>query len=357
MGLAASQARFLGLTARKSNVEYQGQQVNQQRTGLANESANLYNQMMNLTVPTPPATSDYYTTTYTLENSGDGADIGDYKMTAMQKTYDPENPGQYLVTLSYEQGVVDVTNNQYKLTKSTKTEGEEGKSSYSFRLSELNSSNNVTLNYIEDQTDAYTGNNGSLNINRNQIYEINPDKELDGFEKCQEDNKGIELKYFYQGNDGKNHFLSQDQLDAMKNDTKDDVFAFSTTYQYTKDVSTQVKAYLEQSDSGRYSTIQIEDGEEYPAELKGKTFSLNMSEVKDDKAYEEALNDYQYNKELYEKTISDLNAQTEVLQKEDQQLELRLKQLDTEQNAITTEMESVTKVLQDNVEKTFNVFG
>ena len=38
MGMAASQARFLGLTARKSNVEYQVQQINQQRTSLANES-------------------------------------------------------------------------------------------------------------------------------------------------------------------------------------------------------------------------------------------------------------------------------------------------------------------------------
>ena len=54
MGMAASQARFLGLTARKSNVEYQVQQINQQRTSLANESAGLYNQMMELTVPTPP---------------------------------------------------------------------------------------------------------------------------------------------------------------------------------------------------------------------------------------------------------------------------------------------------------------
>ena len=34
MGLAASQARFLGLTARKSGVEYQGQQIKQQRTAL-----------------------------------------------------------------------------------------------------------------------------------------------------------------------------------------------------------------------------------------------------------------------------------------------------------------------------------
>ncbi len=66
MGMAASQARFLSLTARKSNVEYEGQQVNQQRTALANESANLYNRLTSIPVPTPPSTSDYYETVYTF---------------------------------------------------------------------------------------------------------------------------------------------------------------------------------------------------------------------------------------------------------------------------------------------------
>ena len=37
MGLSASQMRYLSLTARCSNVEYQGQQVNQARTELANQ--------------------------------------------------------------------------------------------------------------------------------------------------------------------------------------------------------------------------------------------------------------------------------------------------------------------------------
>ena len=37
MGLAATQARYLGLTARKTNVEFEGQQINQQRTALANQ--------------------------------------------------------------------------------------------------------------------------------------------------------------------------------------------------------------------------------------------------------------------------------------------------------------------------------
>lgn len=53
MGMAASQARFLGLTARKTNVEYEGQQVNQQRTTLSNQSANYYNDLLGMSVPVP----------------------------------------------------------------------------------------------------------------------------------------------------------------------------------------------------------------------------------------------------------------------------------------------------------------
>lgn len=59
MGMAASQARFLGLTARKNDVEFQGQQVNQSRTALANESASLFRQMVSMNAPVPPDVTLY----------------------------------------------------------------------------------------------------------------------------------------------------------------------------------------------------------------------------------------------------------------------------------------------------------
>ena len=59
MGMAASQARYLALTARKTNCEYEGQQINQARTALANQSANLFNRLLGLEVPTAPKTTDY----------------------------------------------------------------------------------------------------------------------------------------------------------------------------------------------------------------------------------------------------------------------------------------------------------
>ena len=70
MGLAASQARFLQCTARQTNVEYQGQQINNARTILANKSANAYNEMLTLKVPTPPSQSDFTTVQYAFKNNG-----------------------------------------------------------------------------------------------------------------------------------------------------------------------------------------------------------------------------------------------------------------------------------------------
>lgn len=48
MGLAASQARFLQLTARKSDLEFKGQQINQERTINAHAMETLVEQMQAL---------------------------------------------------------------------------------------------------------------------------------------------------------------------------------------------------------------------------------------------------------------------------------------------------------------------
>lgn len=103
MGLAASQARFLQLTARRSNLEYQGQQINQQRLALANESAGLYQRQLSLVVPTPPSSSDdkYMTPAYDFTDPKDGIkknikftfnaamdDITGYEVT--YNKYDPD---------------------------------------------------------------------------------------------------------------------------------------------------------------------------------------------------------------------------------------------------------------------------
>lgn len=68
MGMSASQARFLSLTARKNNVEFEGQQINQQRTTLSNESASYYAELCNMVVPTPPSIDDFTKVSYTFDD-------------------------------------------------------------------------------------------------------------------------------------------------------------------------------------------------------------------------------------------------------------------------------------------------
>ncbi len=55
MGFAASQARLLALTARKSDLELQGQFINQARLSIANSVGSLFNVASNLDPTSPEA--------------------------------------------------------------------------------------------------------------------------------------------------------------------------------------------------------------------------------------------------------------------------------------------------------------
>ena len=357
MGMAASQARFLGLTARKSNVEYQGQQINQQRTALSNESANLYNQMLSLTVPTPPSTNEFYETVYTLDDSTASYAKSDYRITNATKTYNAEN--QYKVTLTTD---VEKTQSLFeKLTFNgvrTDTDETTGEiKSYSFNIVGYTKNLVYVPGELPEKQDKDGNYTGKLidNILNYQIYEAKESYNLDGYKTCCTDQD--ETYYFYKDGNGKNHFITSQQLEDMKTDNVTDKLAVAYQNIYTVPSSTEVVAILEKSSSGRYSSIHIEDNEDYPEILRGATRSISTTQTMNQDAYDDAYNDYEYEKTKYEKAIADINAQTEIIQNEDQQLELRLQQLNTEQDAIKTEMDSVSKVIEDNVEKTFKVFA
>jgi capsule polysaccharide export protein KpsE/RkpR len=55
VGLAASQARYLTLTARQSDLEFQGQMINQARMSLADTTGDLYTITANLDPESPAA--------------------------------------------------------------------------------------------------------------------------------------------------------------------------------------------------------------------------------------------------------------------------------------------------------------
>ena len=117
----------------------------------------------------------------------------------------------------------------------------------------------------------------------------------------------------------------------------------------TQKIEETNNALLETDGEGRFKSVKFDND--------SIVYSLNVETVTNDAAYEDAMNKYLHKKAQYEKTIADINAKTSIIQKEDRTLELRLKQLDTEQHALATEMDAVKKVIKDNVEKTFKTFS
>ncbi len=115
MGLSASQARLLSLTARQSNLEFEGQQINQQRTTLSNQSSNYYNSLLEMDVPVPPSSDDYTKIVYTFTIGGNEATI---------KEALPENQknGTATYTVSYTTKLATIgikENSAYKTSASS----------------------------------------------------------------------------------------------------------------------------------------------------------------------------------------------------------------------------------------------
>ena len=100
MGMAASQARYLTLSARKTNTEYEGQQLNQQRLNLANQSADLFNHMLTMSVPTCPDSNDFTTLQYSWSDGINDEVISDFYQIAV-----PNEDYNYVVTSYHYENV------------------------------------------------------------------------------------------------------------------------------------------------------------------------------------------------------------------------------------------------------------
>lgn len=339
--MAASQARFLGLTARKTNVEYEGQQVNQQRTVLSNESAGLFNQMLTLKVPTPPSATDYYNTRYTFDSMGE-----DFSITKFD-TAPGGAAGAYNIVIEYS----EVERKAY--SSSPITQGTP------MRF------NNKTPEkiYIDGKeyeitpADAQGADKGNIEVINAAIISN------DATRKPEEDN------YFkYTVNKGETnertyYISSYDINNANLPQNPDETYTGGLTQYFAADAtvkkSANATASFSATSDGRFESVKITgvENEELNKKLQNKTFELDLTQVNDSEGYENAMKDYEYQKMIYERAIQDINARTEIIQQQDRTLELRLKQLDTEQEALKTEMDAVKEVIQKNVESTFKTFA
>ena len=378
MGMSASQARFLSLTARKTNVEYEGQQINQQRTTLSNESSNYYSQLTSMAVPVPPSTADYTKVTYTF---ADGTEKN--TVTSLVATKDTKSTGVYMLNYVQEipsnNMIVSGTNIVTKIGS-----GDDAK--YYIGTVELQ-------NAIEKAT---------VDALKEEDFENNPDGSMSPTKKTYVDRltaAGIpyEVAVQYSGSEIINKLKVEAQYKAMATEkyaTDDwkvryvknpatgsyDAVLYSTKELENADYNEKTGASLsgikmyafgettesreiknasakvEQDATGRYIALFIYDDYEKDKE-SGTRYELTTTTESDDAAYNDAMNQYYYDKAQYDQKVQEVNAKIEIIQVQDKNLELKLKQLDTEQNAISTEMDAVKKVISKNVESSFKTFN
>lgn len=416
MGMAASQARYLALTARKTNTEYEGQQINQQRTALANQSADAFNQYMALEVPQPPSKTDFTKVQYTYTQDGIQEAIED--MIALQEGTSDYN---YLVTHYHMQdvytGVREIkVNPQVRLgyAETTKTvsrdnieQTEAGYKINGYDVAQYDPSQQATKDIFDALCEKYPDlgevaleDVGVYTDNYDKLHFVDMNKVADvTLERVPEYISGKSIVPTYVGNNELTPYVEGDDkvldlaLAQIRKDNPDDPIATATelynykvgdrTYFATKNellacasshydpanpseaqqntlntyyasninqkITSTDKAFVEFDSSGRATSIKYENS--------SAVYSISTETISDDDAYLDAMNKYNYDKAKYEKAVQDINAKTEVIQQEDRTLELRLRQLDTEQEALQTELEAVKKVIDKNVESTFKTFS
>jgi len=368
--MAASQARFLGLTARKTNVEFEGQQVNQQRTMLSNQSANYYNQLLGMTVPVPPAIDDYTKTVYSFS---------DGSLSNTLTSLIAQQGGNFLIsyTRSYTDSQAIVSTVSSIVTRT----GDEGNYSYAVGNNSLRSvckrekQADGSYKYTTDPSITYDAETGEatysgkdeylLSLNSQQLGALVLEESL-MYEKLNDEKyngKDGNWQVYYRLNSTTNEYVPvyYNKYDLEKEST---IYSEKTgasqsyipaytigTAQVTDEVK-GVNAKLEQDASGRYISITLDPGTD-----EQQTYALTTETTTDQEAYDDAMNQYEYDKSVYDKSVENINSKIEIVQAQDKNLELRLKQLDTEQDAIQTEMDAVQKVIEKNVESTFKTFG
>lgn len=290
MGLAASQGRYLCLTARMSDLVYEGQQISQQRLQLSKETqlaADEYNDSMNNTIlqATTPE-GGVQRLTYDIITSQDP-----FSGLCMR-----------IVDLD---GNVVVPEEEKTLTASSKDE--EGNDV----VQSFTSPSAFIQKYMTDLSEEDTLKMSNWDM----------------------DNIG---KYY------KEHYPDSGVTVEVTSNINEGLRKQGEAFLYDKNCKDP--EYLQQMlEDGQWYIQQVSSTNENEWEnvaWQGHTAFSQVSDTSDDAAAEAK----------YEAAMAEL-------QRHDKVLELRLEQIQTEENAVEKEIDSVKKVVSDNIDKSFKTFA
>lgn len=345
MGLSASQARYISLVARMSDIEYQGQQINQERTTLSNQVNDLYNSLLDMSVPTPPSTTEYTEVQYSFRIG-----VTQYTISNVRPNGTNVMGNSYSVDLSYqEQGHFlsqQSTRQRVTLSDGIYYVGLEGTESPMTLMSFQDYINDYGI--TEETANQYC--EGIKNFFAPEYDDYEPDEIMDEFKIYVTHEGGQYIPHFMELREINNHVTPEtpqnwvQAYDYMSNGTY-------TANRHEDDCT------LTFDEQGVISYIGIRQYDDDGTFIGYRNIALTATRVTDQAAYNDAFNKYEAAKYKYDKEQAEINAKTSIIQREDKNLELKLTRLDNERNAVNTEMEAVKKVIQDSIEKGFKTFS
>ncbi len=394
MGIAASQARLIMLAARQSNLQYMGQQINQERSILAQQCSALYNSLLTMTVPTPPSTTDYTKVQY---KGTVGATTYNFATTDVR----PQGNNEYVVTLttaayghsldkdsglatttpafivntlsgttssgkmfecSYTDGVYVYQDGEYKPATSDMQNQDPQPIFYKYyangsAMPPSGTGIDVTIN------PPTVGGNRAFNIDQGLVQGSFTQEMLDDYitaiqNSGLKDSEGLDYDendfYIYFTQEGNAKFVLKQDVDDGND--KAVTYSYIANGQYEKRVEYE-KVTLDFDTSGRILSMNLPNVDA-SGNMVGYTYiPLSAETITDTNAYNDAYAKYEYAQYEYDRMQQEINAKTEIIQQQDKNLELKLQRYDTENREITAEKEALDKVLQDAVQKSYKTFS
>jgi len=359
MGLAASQARYLALTARRSDLEYQSQTINSRRIQLSYKTAEIareYSDGMNNTriklAKTQVGDSGKTTNTWeelTFKNllSSGYMLIGSEGTALDPAPYTEENA----VTVKYTYSTpdkfddtYDATSNPYPLTltKANYDKLSNDMKNFYEGVGSKDSSGNYTSYKVKTYVDTSDAKYATMKAKLDE-WKSGTDTKLKEF--AEKFSSGEKVNYNYKVNSNYNGADIQSLLVSGK----------------AQIVTKEFFDYLVSHGNYKYGVGLVGDKDFYTLlqqfEAEQEKNSTGIQSVVDWRSDETDTFESRTYSEDDEKVLAKYEADTAKIQALDKQLEMEEKNIETQHKAIETELENLKKVIQKNIEDTFKIFS
>lgn len=380
MGMAASQARLLTITARMHDVEYQAQSIQNAKVQLATKSDEVYQDYLEALDATTLTVKDYNGNTisanfnnlfgidavdtknkYTLFDENGRIVVEDDIAEAYQKFTDAgsdDDAYAFAMWMLNPNGGnpedLDLTDSENEIAKGT-TNLNEKPDELSKILSNLGDKKiSCKADLMNEITSAKNGGDEERAKKLQEAYdEYNAIEKSYRYKLYQQNAEDVFNKQY--GEDAKGYFDQSDfQYYVRKyNEIKQAGGCISISKfdgELGGDASTDGEWLKNQLSSGKMSISIVN------TDSKNGDISFNTTSIATD-SYVGETTTTTIDKRAYAKAEAEYEHATKQIDAKDKKYDMELSKLETEREALKTEYDSVKKVASDNIERTFGIFS